>query len=93
MRTFPASEAFRAFATMVITESEKLITPGGYTPAIPSFPDPEEATFTQTMLVPLIAEIHQARRAVTPSYLLALMDEGRTLEEAQRYAEWLASQL
>lgn len=69
MITFQPSAPFVAFFNQVIAAAEAPVVPGGFSMAIPSFPDPQEQAFADTVLAALIAQIDAMRRTVTPTVL------------------------
>lgn len=67
MRLFQPSPAFQAFYDRVIADAERPVTAGTYVLAIPTFASTDERVFAETVLGPLIAQIDQMKRSVTPT--------------------------
>lgn len=67
MITFQPSAPFLAFFNQVIAAAEAPVVAGGFSMAIPSFPDPQEQAFADTVLAALIGQIDAMRRSVTPT--------------------------
>jgi hypothetical protein len=66
MRTFQPSVAFSTFFNQVIASAEAPVVAGGFSLAIPVFPDPEEQAFADTVLAALITQIDVMRKSVSP---------------------------
>lgn len=97
MRAFQPSPAFVAFFNQMIAAAEAPVTPGSFTVTIPTFANPQEQTFADTILLGLARQIDAMRKSVTPvaapitAEVSAYMNEGMTQAEAEATAQWFAN--
>lgn len=67
MRAFQPSPAFVAFFNQMIAAAEAPVTPGSFTVTIPTFADPQEQAFANTILLGLAQQIDAMRKSITPT--------------------------